>query len=790
MHNQTLKRLEFNKILELLALFCISELGRELILSLQPMTELEPILQAQALTTEGRELLRLEPLADLGGWSDIRLEVQRAGQGAVLEPRELLAVAQTMEASRRCKNFFTGRQERYPLLSQIGLNAGNFAALEKKIFLSILPDLEISDQASTALGGIRRRLRQLKLQVKEQLDALVRSPEHQKYLQEPLVTMREGRYVVPVKQEFRAHVSGIIHDQSSSGATVFVEPMAAVGVNNEIRRLKAAEKQEINRILASLSAQVAAAAEDLQTTLSSLAQLDFVLAKARYSQELDAVEPLIESRPSALCFKKARHPLLGREVVVPIDVRLGEDFDTLIITGPNTGGKTVVLKTAGLLVLMAQSGLHIPVQDGSWLGIFVNVFADIGDEQSIEQSLSTFSSHMRNIVYVLQEAGACSLVLMDELGAGTDPTEGAALAQAILEKLQDNGAKTIVTTHYNKLKEFAYSRGRVENASVEFDTLTLKPTFRLLTGRPGGSQAFEIASRLGMSVDLVTRARDFLDKDQVVLADLISKLERDRHLASLEEKEARRLKEDALELKRRYGELEKSLLARREEILEKAVQEAKQLVRQTRNEVEEIIEEMRTRSSEEEKKEREKAIFEIRQKLQGVEGKIVKIKTIKTPKKKVEGEIPLEVTAGQEVYLPDFNQYGFVTAPVADGQAQVQVGAIKLTLPLKELRLAPRESSRAVKQREFNLAAEKARVISNKLDLRGLRAEEALLEVEKYLDDATLASLPRVYLVHGKGTGALRAAIQRQLKDDRRVKSFRLGVHGEGGEGVTVIELK
>ncbi len=792
MHAQTLKRLEYDKILNRLASFCVSAAGRELALALRPLTEREPILRAQAETTEGRELLRLEPLTDPGGWPDVRREISRAQQGSTLAPGELFAVGQALEACRRYQKFFARRRERYPLLGEIGSAIGNFATLEKDIFAAILPGPAVSDHASPALAGIRRRLAGLQQESRERLEHLIRSPDIQKYLQEPLVTMREGRYVIPVRQEFRARVPGIVHDQSASGATIFIEPMAVVEANNEIRRLQAAERREIEKILAALSAQVAAAAEELAVSLDCLGRIDFILAKARYSQALDAQEPEIAPGRPFFHFKGARHPLLTGGVV-PIDVRLGEDFDTLIITGPNTGGKTVALKTAGLLVLMAQSGLHVPAA-GARLGVFGRVFADIGDEQSIEQSLSTFSAHMQNIVQILAEADAGSLVLLDELGAGTDPVEGAALARAILERLQGKGAKTIATTHYSELKEFAHGRQGMENACVEFDAVSFQPTYRLLTGRPGGSQAFAIALRLGVDAALIARAREFLSKEQAALADLLQELERDRQLAAQEREEAGRLKEEARQLKERYLEMEKDLTARRQEILKKAAQEARYLVRQARREVEEIIREMRARANEEAQAAMEKAILEARRKIRDA---AEKIPAPEFPAEKGEGEVPAEVRAGQEVYLPGFNQTGWVVAPAGDGQAQVQVGAIKLTLPLKEMRLVRREPAAAGKHGEkaagtsasTGLGADKVKDISVNLDLRGRRAGEALLEVEKYLDDAILAGLSRVYLIHGKGTGALRAAIQEQLKTDRRVKSFRLGEPGEGGAGVTVVEL-
>ncbi|MGB9803139.1 endonuclease MutS2 [Desulfofundulus sp.] len=785
MDERTLKRLEYDKVLENLARYTISPLGREKVFSLRPVTDRQTVQTWLAQTTQARELLRLEPGADPGGsWHDIRQYLRRATRGAVLEPQELFEIGQTLGACRRIRKFFAERPGRYPLLEEIALNIGNFNELEKKINRTILPGGEIADDASPTLSSIRRRLQRAQQQVKEQLESIIRSPACQKYLQDPIVTIREGRYVVPVKQEYRAQVPGIVHDQSASGATLFIEPMAVVESNNEVRRLQVAEKQEIARILSELSGAVSVRGEELTRSLEALGQLDFIMARARYGEQLDAVEPRLLPVPR-LNLKRARHPLLSGHVV-PVSIHLGYGFDTLVITGPNTGGKTVTLKTVGLLVLMTQSGLHIPAGEGSETGIFNEVFADIGDEQSIEQSLSTFSSHMTNIIQILNRVGPGSLVLLDELGAGTDPAEGSALARAILERLHEMGARTVATTHYTELKNFACTRERVENASVEFDAVTLKPTYRLLIGKPGSSNAFEIALRLGLAPDLVELARSFMTAEQLEVADLMQQLERARQQAERELEEARRMREEASELKERYQALRNELLERRENILARAREEARQLVKRARQESEEAVRELRARLADEAARVREEAIREAREKLAGMQERLQPRVSRPGPEP---GIVPASVSPGQTVFLPRFNQQGTVVALPAAGEVQVQVGVIKVNVPLAELRLpAENETSRG-EVRVASLVQDKTRSISTRLDLRGLRAEEALHEVEKYLDDATLAGLSRVYLVHGKGTGALRAAIQQQLKTDRRVKSFRLGEHGEGGAGVTVVEL-
>jgi len=784
MDKKTLIRLEYHKVKEQLAAHAWSPLGKERVMDLEPVDDIDTILRWQAGTSEGRELLRLDPVAEISGWRDIRPQLQRAGRGALLEPEELAAVADTLAAGRVIKKFLQERRERYPILSELGLSIASLPDLEKKIRQAVLPGGEITDGASPKLAKVRRQLLNVQAQIKEHLEHVIRSPDYQKYLQDPIVTVREGRYVVPVKVEYRSQVPGIVHDQSASGATLFIEPMTVVDKNNELRRLIIAERQEILRILTKLSAEVAKNAEVLKVSLDALGELDFIMAKARYSQKLNAWAPKLEGEAN-LNIRQGRHPLLQGEVV-PVDLRLGEDFDTLIITGPNTGGKTVALKTAGILVLMAQSGLHLPAEEGSKLGVFRQVFTDIGDEQSIEQSLSTFSSHMVNIVEIIGKAGRDSLVLLDELGAGTDPVEGAALAQSILEKLHSSGAKTIATTHYSELKNFAYMRERVENASVEFDAVTLRPTYRLLIGRPGRSNAFEIALRLGLPAELVERAREFLTSEQVQVNDLMLSLERAQQEAEARHKEAVELADKARALKEKYEKMELDLAQKRESILAKAGEEARSLVKAARLEAESTIKELRAKLAQEAARARESAIQEAREKFAKLQKKVSNA----VPEKVIEGQAPGTLQSGEEVFLPKFNQRGFVLSPPGpDGEVYVQVGIIKISVPLKELRRVEKAGPAGGQIEVAGLALNKAREISPELDLRGLYADDALLEVEKYLDDAYLAGLSKVRLIHGKGTGSLRAAIHKHLHGHRRVKSFRLGEQGEGGLGVTVVEL-
>jgi len=784
MEKKTLERLEYYKVLEQLASLTTSPLGRERVMNLEPVDDLALILGWQAETSEGRELLRLDPTAELGGWKDIRAHLKRAGSGAVLEPQELLDVADTLAASRRIKKFFQEKRERYPLLSRLSDSLLALPELEKAIKNAILPGGEVADTASTELAQVRRKIMNSQLQIKEHLEHVIRSPHYQKYLQDPIVTVREGRYVVPVKTEYRSQVPGIVHDQSASGATLFIEPMAVVDSNNELRRLRLVEKQEVMRILVALSDGVTSQVDNIGIALEALGELDFILAKARYSKKLDAWEPLLQGE-SYIDIKKGRHPLLKGHAV-PIDIRLGEDFDTLVVTGPNTGGKTVSLKTAGLLVLMAQAGLHIPAGEGSRLGIFKQVFVDIGDEQSIEQSLSTFSSHLINIIDIIRRAGRDSLVIIDELGAGTDPTEGAALAQSILEKLHALGAKTIASTHASELKSFAYTHERVENASVEFDAVTLQPTYRLLIGKPGRSNAFEIAARLGLPEEMVARAREFLTVEQLQIDELMRNLERTQQEAEAEREKAVRLSEEARLLKEQCERAEVELNQKKEQIIARAAEEARILVREAKQEAEAIIKELRN-AAKEAGKNKERYIQEARERLKKIQDRVNKA----VPQRVAAGEAPRDLRPGEEVFLPKFNQTGYVLSPPdSDGNVQVQVGIMKVSVALKDLRRSEKTTPQKEGQSKVaGILLDKAKEVPAELDLRGMYVEEALLLVEKYLDDAYLAGLSRVYLIHGKGTGSLRAAIHRELNGHRRVKSLRLGEQSEGGYGVTVVEL-
>ncbi|QGG48785.1 endonuclease MutS2 [Heliorestis convoluta] len=673
-----------------------------------------------------------------------------------------------------------------PLLKALAQGLGNYRNIEDEIHRCIIGEGEVADNASAELQRLRKMIKTIQSRVREKLEAIIRSPEKQKYLQEALVTVRGDRYVVPVRQEYRSQIPGLIHDQSASGATVFIEPMAVVELNNDLKRYQAAEKTEILRILQVLSEQVGQESEDIAVTVNILARLDFIFAKARLSQRMDGGEPAI-NQSGYLTIRSGRHPLITGKVV-PVSIELGKKFHTLVITGPNTGGKTVTLKTVGLLTLMAQSGLHVPAEPGTELAIFEEIFVDIGDEQSIEQSLSTFSSHMTNLVQILERTGPNSLVLLDELGAGTDPTEGAALAQSMLEYLHQRGAKTIATTHYSELKTFAYTSEEIENASVEFDIETLSPTYRLLIGRPGRSNAFEISRRLGLNESIVVRARSLLTQDERNVANLIEHLEANQVQAQKEREEALRLRQEAEELRRKLDQREKAWREKEDKILQKARDEAYNIVKAAKEESDSIVRDLREAMKrlpvKEELIKAEKERNQLRQMQDAITGQRLK--------KDEKAEKSLKsVKIGQAVYVPRLHQKGSVlTLPNNQGDLQIQAGILKLTVNIKELEAAQEEKEQKGKTTYAAVASSKAKEISRELDFRGTTVDEAMEQVAKYLDDAYLTGTSPVYLIHGKGTGALRSAIRSYLKNHQYIKSFRNGEQGEGGLGVTVVELK
>lgn len=775
MDSRTLRVLEFDWVRQRLRALCSTRLGEELALALAPEREFSRMEELQQETAEARVVLR-EGGLNLREVADFRPAVHRASLGATLEPRALVEVWHAARAGRMAKAAVWSRADRLPLLAALVRDLPALEPLEVKLERSLGEDGQVLDGASPTLARVRREIRTTQDRLRGKLEEIVRSPRWARMLQDPIVTVRGDRYVVPVKQAYAAQFPGVVHDQSATGATLFMEPLAVLQLANRLRALQGQEAREVERVLAELSGEVAARRPELERLARVLARLDFALAKAALAEELDAVRPVLVPRP-ALDFRAARHPLLTDRArregvpVVPVDVRLGEEFRTLVITGPNTGGKTVTLKTVGLLTLMAQAGLAIPAADGSRAGFFDAVFADIGDEQSIQQNLSTFSSHMRTVVEVVRRARPGCLVLLDEVGAGTDPAEGCALARAVVETLHERGACTVVTTHYGELKALAYQMEGVENASVEFDPQTLQPTYRLRIGTPGRSNAFVIARRLGLEEGVVERAHSYLAREVVEADVVLEGAERERRLAERDRREAERLRAELEALRSTYEERLHRMEQEREGVLQRAREEARQVVERAQQEVEALLEALRTER-------RQQAAQQASDKLAALAKSLAEARN--TP-----SGPPLEqVEVGQAVRVASLGVEGVVVG-LADDHAEVQVGHARVRVRREDLTAPSATASVApgVRRRE----AFAVRVLP-KLDLRGLFPEEAVARLEKYLDDALLAGLDRVVVVHGKGTGALRRAVHEVLRDYPGVR-FATGRPEEGGEGVTVVEF-
>jgi DNA mismatch repair protein MutS2 len=783
---KTLRVLEYDKVKEQLLEHVSSSLGREKVKLLVPSTNYEEVVELQETADEGATVLRLKGHAPLGGVTDVRPNVKRAKIGSMLHPHELLDISTTMYASRQMKRFIeeiVENGQELPILLAYVDRMTSLYDLEKKINSCIGDGGEVLDSASDKLRTIRQQIRGAESRIREKLESMVRSSNASKMLSDAIITIRNDRYVIPVKQEYRGVYGGIVHDQSASGQTLFIEPQVVVDLNNTLQEARVKEKQEIERILLMLTSEVANEADIILENVEVLAELDFIFAKAAYAKRLKATKPKLNNERYMKLFK-ARHPLIPQDVVVANDIELGGDFTTIVITGPNTGGKTVTLKTIGLCVLMAQSGLQIPALDGSEICIFKNVFADIGDEQSIEQSLSTFSSHMVNIVDILEKADFESLVLFDELGAGTDPQEGAALAISILDEVYNRGARVVATTHYPELKAYGYNREKVINASVEFDVNTLSPTYKLLIGVPGRSNAFEISKRLGLSERVIDRARNHISTESNKVENMIAKLEESKKNAEREWHEAEELRKQSEKL---HKELQRQIIEfneQRDQMLLKAQQEAEKKVEESKKEAESIIRELRHLRKEQLANVKEHELIEAKSRLEGAVPTLVK-----KDKKPIQQEGPKKMLRpGDEVKVLTFGQKGQLLEKVSDKEWQVQIGILKMKV--KESDMEYISSPKQVEKRPLATVKGKDYHVNLELDLRGERYEDAMLRVEKYLDDAMLAGYLRVSIIHGKGTGALRQGVQDILKKHRGVKSFRYGDMGEGGLGVTVVELK
>ncbi|CAI8934613.1 Endonuclease MutS2 [Priestia megaterium] len=779
--------LEFNKVKEQLQKKVASSLGREKVANLIPSTQYEEVVKWQEATDEATTVLRLRGNVPLGGIFDVRSSVKRAEIGGTLSSNELLDVASTIYAARQVKQFIEQVVEdedlQLPIITEHIEKLMPLPEVEQTIKMSIDENGTVLDGASDQLRGIRQKLRSTESRIREKLESLIRSSSAQKMLSDAIVTIRNERFVIPVKQEYRSAYGGIVHDQSSSGATLFIEPQAIVTLNNELQEAKVKEKQEIERILIALTVQVAEVANELRQNVYLLGELDFMFAKGRYSHELKASKPKMNDR-GYIKLVKAKHPLIAQEDVVANDIELGDQYTSIVITGPNTGGKTVTLKTLGLFTLMAQAGLQIPALDGSEMAVFKHVFADIGDEQSIEQSLSTFSSHMVNIVDILQKVDHESLVLFDELGAGTDPQEGAALAISILDQVYERGARVVATTHYPELKAYGYNREGVVNASVEFDIETLSPTYKLLIGVPGRSNAFEISKRLGLSAEVIERAKGYIGSETNKVENMIASLEDSRRQSEHELEEAEELRKEAQKL---HKELQSQIIEfneKRDKLYEKAEEKAQATVKAASEEAEKIISDLRKMSQKNHALVKEHELIEARKRLEDA------VPTLEKSKKKPAAPKKQERTlqAGDEVKVLSWGQKGTLVERVSNNEWQVQMGIMKMKVKEKDLEYI--SSPKPVETKPLAMVKGKDYHVNLELDLRGERYENALIRIEKYIDDALLANYPRVSIIHGKGTGALRKGVQEYLKNHRSVKNIRFGEASEGGSGVTVVEFK
>ena len=792
MNEKVLKTLEYNKILNQLSEYACSPEAKKRCLALRPITDKAQIEQLQLQTKDALSRLFRCGNLSFSGVHSVNDSLKRLEIGASLSAAELLSICSLLEAAKRVKAFSRSEKEEVPDDSLTGFftEIEPLTPLYDEIKRCILAEDEIADDASSTLRSIRRSMRGMNDRIRAQMNNMINNSTTRSYLQDAVITMRDGRYCLPVKAEAKSQIPGMVHDQSSSGSTLFIEPMAVVNLNNEYKELLLKEKDEIEKILENLSNLTANFSEQIAADYTILAELDFIFAKAAYAQTYNGVAPTFNNE-GYLHIKKGRHPLLDKKKVVPIDVMLGKDFKLLIVTGPNTGGKTVSLKTVGLLTLMGQSGLHIPASERSELGIFEEVFADIGDEQSIEQSLSTFSSHMTNIIRILKKVNDRSLVLFDELCAGTDPTEGAALAISILSKLHLYGARTMATTHYSELKVFALSTPGVENACCEFNVETLSPTYRLLIGIPGKSNAFAISKKLGLSDTLIEDARTRISSNEQNFEDLLSDLEASRITIEKEQAEINRYKSEIAALKQQLKNKQEKLDESRDAILRKAKEEANQILQEAKDTADEAIRNFNkygtTRPS---IQEMEKQRTNIREKMAANEKKSSKEKdtAIYNPK------VPKKLRIGDSVKVLSMNLTGTVhSLPNAKGDLFVQMGILRSQVNIKDLVLiedAAPGSKKYAKTGAGKLKMSKSASVSTEINLIGKTVDEAIALLDKYLDDAYLAHLPSVRIVHGKGTGALRSAVQSHLKRQSYIKSFHLGEFGEGDAGVTIAEFK
>jgi DNA mismatch repair protein MutS2 len=789
-NRKILHTLEYTKVVQLLVHHAATSLGKSKAAELAPSGELDEVKQRLQATDEAAKVDRLKGGAPFGGIRDVKTALHRSRIGGMLNPQELNDIGGTLFGGRRLKRFIQDVHADHPipLIADLSELVEDNRPLEERIKGCIDDNAHVLDSASPELARIRSELRAGEGRVREKLEQMVRTPSTAKMLQDALVTIRNDRYVIPVKSEYRSNFGGMIHDQSASGATLFIEPEAVVQMNNKLRELKLKEEAEVEKILRILSAEVAEFADSLANNLDILAELDFIFSKAAVAREMKATLPIMNDR-GFLKIKRGRHPLISRDAVVPLDVELGNKYSTIIITGPNTGGKTVSLKTIGLLSLMAMSGLFVPAEDGSQLCVFDAIYVDIGDEQSIEQNLSTFSSHMTNIISILRDMTPKSLVLFDELGAGTDPAEGSALAISILENIHAMGCRMIATTHYSELKAYAYDRKGVINASMEFDIQTLSPTYRLLVGVPGRSNAFAIAERLGLSRRIIEHARGQVGEEDQRVESMIATLEENRLTTEAERTTAEQLRQEVEVLKRKLEEERRRFDEQREKLLMKAEQEAAEAVARARREADEIISDLRRMAMEERTGVKEHKLIDAKRRLdQAVPQLTDKMKRTasQAPKK------PAVIGPGDEVLVGSLNQKGHVVELTGGNDVIVQLGIMKMKVPKTDLQLISTKAEAKAPVQKVAAGVKRTRDdnVRTELDLRGQNLEESMIEVDRFLDESFLSNLGQVYIIHGKGTGVLRTGIQEYLRKHKHVKSYRLGNYGEGGVGVTIVELK
>ncbi len=788
LYEKSLQKLELDQVLALLAECAGSMEGKEACLRLRPQSDLEKVQQLLEETTAASDLCTRKGNPNFAGVKDVSASLERAERGGTLQPVELLGIAGVLRCARNIKGYVSEDEKSTVLDPLFGALTPN-KYLEDRISGAILSEEEIADNASPALADIRRHMRIQAGKIRDSLQKIISSPAYAKFLREPIITIRDGRYVVPVKSECKGEVPGLVHDVSATGSTFFVEPMSAVNANNALRELEIKEKKEIERILAELSAEAAGHREDINLDVAMLIRLDVIFAKARLAHRMRAWAPQMNEK-GIVELRNARHPLIDPKVVVPISVRLGKDFDTMIITGPNTGGKTVTLKTIGLLTLMAECGLHIPAGDGSQLSTFDAILADIGDEQSIAQSLSTFSSHMRTIVDVVEQCDDRTLVLFDELGAGTDPAEGAALAMAIIEFCRKMNSRVVATTHYAELKLYAMQTKGVINASCEFDVESLRPTYKLLIGIPGKSTAFAISRKLGLSEDILKEADDLVGKSDKDFEDVLSQLEAQRQQMESARREAERLKAETQKIKNESEEYHAQLQKEKEKAMEAARKEAQHIIEEARAAANIASEELKALRKQLQDSADATGInqrqAEVRRSLNEAESKLKAAQPAKERPQPKRG-----ILVGDTVELLKLGTKASVIAINKDGTYQLQAGILKMSAKAEEIYLLENENPYKEKARPKHSGREmKLEAHATEVDLRGMDAVEAICTLELYLDSAMRSNVSQVRIIHGKGTGVLRSAVHAELRKNKHIKSFRLGVYGEGEDGVTIAEFR